>query len=179
MREISLHILDLVENSIAAGASLVSIEVDENSATDRLVVTVADNGQGMDEEYAKKVLDPFVTSRTTRRVGLGLPLVRAATERCAGELTLETARGQGTVVRATFQRSHIDRPPLGDIRSTLLALIIGRSDVDILYVHRVDAREFTLDTREIKQTLGDVSLTDPSVISWLKEYLDQDLKEVA
>ncbi len=179
MREISLHILDIVENSIEAGATEVELVVDEDRQADLLSVTVSDNGRGMDEAYVRRVLDPFVTSRTTRRVGLGLPLIAATAERCGGGLSIESVEGKGTTVKVTFQLSHIDRPPLGDMKSTVLSIAVGRSDVDLRYVHRVDGRMFELDTAEVKRLLDGLPLSDPAVLRWLSEYLDQDIKEVA
>jgi len=174
-----LHILDIVENSIEAGATRVELIVDEDRQADQLVVSVSDNGQGMDEAYVRRVLDPFVTSRTTRRVGLGLPLIAATAERCGGGLSIESVKGKGTKVKVTFQLSHIDRPPLGDMKSTVLSIAVGRSDVDLRYVHRVDGRTFELDTAEVKRLLDGVPLSNPTVLRWLNEYLDQDIKEVA
>jgi len=106
-------------------------------------------------------------------------LLSAAAGQCAGGLTIESTRGNGTVVKVTFQLSHIDRAPLGDMKGTLLSIIVGRSDVDLHYVHRVDGQTFELDTAEVKRLLGEVSLSDPAVLRWLNEYLEQDLKEVA
>lgn len=179
MREISLHILDIVENSIEAGATAIDLYVEEDREADVLSVVVIDNGDGMDEAYARSIVDPFVTSRQTRRVGLGLPLIAATAERCAGGLSIESAKGKGTKVTVTFQLSHVDRPPLGDMKSTLLSIAVGRSDVGLHYKHRVDAETFELDTREVKSLLGEVPLSNPAVLRWLNEYLDQDIKEVA
>jgi anti-sigma regulatory factor (Ser/Thr protein kinase) len=179
MREISLHILDIVENSIEAGATEVELVVDEDRQADVLSVTVSDNGRGMDEAYARAILDPFVTSRTTRRVGLGLPLIKATAERCAGVLSIESTKGKGTTVKVTFQLSHIDRPPLGDMKSTLLSIAVGRSDIRLHYVHRVDGQSFEFDTAEVKNVLGETPLSEPAVLRWLNEYLEQDIKEVA
>lgn len=174
-----MHILDMVQNSIEAGATRVELVIDEDRSADLLSVTVSDNGRGMDEDYIQRVLDPFVTTRKTRRVGLGLPLIAATAERCAGRLTIESTKGEGTRVKVTFQLSHIDRPPLGDMKSTLLSIVVGRSDIDLHYVHSGDGRRFEFDTAEIKRVLGDVPLSDPEVLHWLDEYLDQDIKEVA
>ena len=173
MRELALHILDLAENSVAAGASRVTIEVDERLADDRLVITVADDGRGMDAEMVARVTDPFVTTRTTRRVGLGLSLLQAAAERCGGELTVESEPGVGTSVRAEFQRSHIDRAPLGDVGATLVSLIIGGPHLDYRYVHRRDGQEFIFDTADVRAELEDVLITEPAVLDFIRRVISE------
>lgn len=172
MREISLHILDILQNSLEAGASRVELMVEEDSGKDLLTVTVADNGKGMQKAFAEAAVnDAFVTSRRTRRVGLGLPLLKASAERSNGTLTIDSAPGKGTRLTATFRLSNIDRPPLGNMSDTLLSVIVGRPETDIRYVRRVDDQEFELDTAEARQVLGDVPFNRPEVISWLRDYL--------
>ncbi|MCL5962243.1 MAG: ATP-binding protein [Chloroflexi bacterium] len=178
MRELSLHILDVVENSIRAGATSIAIFIEEDEQADRLTIGIQDNGEGMDEEFVKRVLDPFVTSRTTRRVGLGLSLFAAAARRCEGDLTIESQRGKGTTVTAVFRRSHIDRAPLGDLRGTLVGLMVANQQIDFTYTHVIDGRQFVLDTREIKAELGDISISNPAVLNWLGDYLDENLAEL-
>lgn len=178
MRELALHLMDIAENSVTAGARTVEIAVEESVADDRLRLTVSDDGPGMDEETARRVLDPFVTSRTTRRVGLGLPLLKAAAEACNGSLTLTSAPGQGTRVEAEFQRSHIDRMPLGDLPGTFLALVIGWPQVHWVFRYRWDDGEFVFDDEPIKEALGDVPLTEPAVLSFLREQLADGIAQV-
>ncbi|GAB4557521.1 MAG: ATP-binding protein [Anaerolineae bacterium] len=178
MRELALHLMDIAENSVTAGARTVEIAVEESVADDRLRLTVSDDGPGMDEETARRVLDPFVTSRTTRRVGLGLPLLKAAAEACNGSLTLASAPGQGTRVEAEFQRSHIDRMPLGDLPGTFLALVIGWPQVHWVFRYRWDDGEFVFDDEPIKEALGDVPLTEPAVLSFLREQLADGIAQV-
>ena len=177
VREIALHILDIVQNSIRAGASRVEITVEEDTPADRLRILVCDNGKGMAPEMASRAVDPFVTTQPCRRVGLGLPLFAAAAERCGGWLKVESKLGQGTKVEAVFQYSHIDRMPLGDMRSTMLGLIASNEGLDIVYRHKVDGEVFTLDTRELRAELGEVPLSDPLVLRWLDEYLATDPRE--
>ena len=179
MRELSLHILDVVENGVTAGASCISIRVEESGAADLLRISVHDNGRGMPDKKIKRIEDPFITTRTTRRVGLGLALLAAAARRCDGTISVNTAPGRGTEVTATFRRSHIDRAPLGDIPATLGTLIMGNPQVDFVYVHRLDDREFTFDTREIKAELEDVDLTDPVVVTHLTESIRRSLDALA
>ncbi len=170
MRELSLHILDVLENALAAGATDVELIIEENKATDRLTITVRDNGRGMDDKQVKRIFDPFFTTRTTRRVGLGVPLLKAAADRCNGCLTINSKPGYGTTLQVTFQHSHIDRAPLGDIRGTLLAFILSGT-CDLSYVHRVDDEAFAFDTTDIRSNLGDIPLTHPAVREWLREFL--------
>lgn len=171
MNELSLHILDAMENSLEAGATRIELTIEEDLAADRLTITIVDNGRGMDEETVAKVLDPFFTTRQTRHVGLGLPLFAAAAERCNGTLTVESQPGQGTRARATFQHSHIDRAPLGNMKSTLLGVLLAQRAVDLHYVHRVEGRGFEFDTAEIRKELGGIPLSHPKVRPWLAEFI--------
>ena len=171
VRELSLHILDILQNSREAGATLVRLTLDENRTSDRLTIEVEDNGRGMTEETLKRVRDPFYTTRTTRHVGLGLPLFAAAAERCNGSLELDSSPGRGTRVTATFQLNHLDRAPMGDIVDTIMSFLMGEPPCDLVFVHRRDGGEFTLDTREVRRELGPVELSHPSVREWLTGYL--------
>ncbi|MGQ9517705.1 MAG: ATP-binding protein [Anaerolineae bacterium] len=173
MRELSLHILDIVQNSLEAGAAHITIEIDENLAEDRLTIRVTDNGQGMDAETLRRVTDPFFTTRATRHVGLGIPLLKAAAEQCGGRLTVQSAPGQGTTVTAEFQHSHIDRAPLGDMPASLMTILLAERPVEVRYVHRMGGREFVLDTCELREVLGEVPLTHPKIRQWLYDYLRQ------
>jgi anti-sigma regulatory factor (Ser/Thr protein kinase) len=179
VRELSLHILDVAENALTAGAALISIEVAESTPADRLRITVRDNGRGMPPEKMMNLDDPFVTTRKTRRVGLGLSLLAAAARRCEGDIRVSAAPGKGTELTATFRRSHIDRAPLGDMAATLGMLIMGNPHVDFVYVHRVDDSEFTLDTRELKRELEGVDLSDPVVATHLTDSIRRSLNELA
>lgn len=171
MQDLSLHILDIVENSLAAGARRVEIRIEEDLQEDRLTIEILDDGCGMDEAMVKQALDPFFTTKTVRRVGLGLPLLAEACRICNGELCLQSCPGQGTTVKATFQHSHIDRKPLGQMGDTLITLIVGHPEVDLLYEHRKDEKVFSLDTREIKSDLGDIPLNAPQVVSALRTLI--------
>jgi hypothetical protein len=170
MRELSLHILDVLQNSLEAGATLVELVIEEDLAADRLVITVRDNGRGMDQATLAQVADPFYTTRKTRQVGLGLPLFQAAAERCNGSLRITSQAGSGTTLSAIFQHSHIDRAPLGDMTGTLLSFILGGIS-DLSYSHRVDGRQFSLSTAEIRAELGDVPISHPAVREWLRQYI--------
>lgn len=173
MRDLSLHILDIAQNSIRAKANLISILVAQNTFTDRLVIEITDDGCGMSRAYAAQVVSPFTTERTTRSVGLGLPLFAEAAECCGGRLILTSQEGVGTKIYVTMSLSHIDRKPLGSMRDTLISLICHNPMCDILYRRVVDGRQFCLDTKMIKAQLEDVPITEPQVIVWLKDYIDE------
>lgn len=170
MRDLSLHILDAVENSIQAGASLVEIIIEEDLAADQLHITIRDNGRGIEKDQLARIFDPFFTTRRTRHVGLGIPLFKAAAERCNGSLTIASQAGQGTTLEATFQHSHIDRAPLGDVQGTLLTIILFDAG-DVHYVHRVDGRAFEFSTVDIRAELGGIPLSHPEVRRWLQAFI--------
>lgn len=174
MREISLHIMDIAENGIAAGAKRIEINVEENRRDNLLKVEICDNGCGIPPEMLANITDPFVTGRTTRRVGMGLSLLKAAAERCAGTFDIASEPGKGTRTAATFQYDHIDRAPLGDMVGTVMLLIAGRPETDFLYTHIINGKDFVLDTAEIRAELGDIPISDPVVIRQLK----QSVKEI-
>jgi anti-sigma regulatory factor (Ser/Thr protein kinase) len=178
MRELSLHILDIAENGIRAGADRLLIHVEESSTDDRLTLSVEDNGHGMPEEKISHIDDPFVTTRRTRRVGLGLSLLASAARRCQGDISVEARHEKGTRVTATFCRSHIDRAPLGDMAATMEVLIMGNPHIDFRYTHRVDGKGFVLDTRDLKTELGGLSLGDPTVVRYVSDVMRRALEEL-
>jgi anti-sigma regulatory factor (Ser/Thr protein kinase) len=182
VRELSLHLLDIVQNALEAGASRVQIIVNEDAQRNRLTIAVEDNGRGMGAETLARVADPFFTTRTTRHVGLGIPLFKAAAQRCAGDLTIASQPGRGTTVVAEMQRDHIDRAPLGDIKSTLLSILLmadsDRVTADIRYEQRLDDRTFVLDTKEVREALDGVPLSHPQVRNWLEGFIDEGLADL-
>lgn len=178
MQDLSLHILDIAENSIEAEATRIEIRVEENRHQDRLVLEVIDNGRGMDEKMVQQAIDPFVTTKKTRRFGLGLPLLAEATRQANGQLELQSRPGQGTHLRATFQLSHIDLKPIGDIPQTLLALIVGHPEVHFLYIHRLDGSEYRLDIKEIKAQLDGIPIQAPEVLKLLKNHIKEGLDQL-
>jgi len=177
MRELSLHVLDLLENALEAGATQVEVEIREELAHDRLTLIVRDNGRGMDAETARRALDPFFTTRSTRHVGLGLPLLAAAARRCDGDLSLESAPGQGTTVTATFRHSHLDRAPLGDMAATLLAFLLSRegNPPQLRYRHWWDDTTFEFDSAAIQAEAGGLPFSYPPLRDWLHDYLRDSL----
>ncbi len=178
MRELALHILDIVENSISADANTIRIMIEEDHLQDILTILIEDDGKGMDEEMVLKITDPFITSRTSRKVGLGIPFFKAAAEACAGDFSIQSKPGAGTKIVANFQFSHIDCMPLGDIVSTLLTLIIGTPEVRFLFEYKINQQSYKFDNEPIKQTLDGVSLSEPAVIKYIREELKTGIKNL-
>lgn len=170
--------LDIAQNSVRAGATLITITVDEQPEKDRLTILIEDNGCGMTSEQVARVTDPFFTTRTTRRVGLGVPFLKMAAEMTGGSLTIDSTPGQGTAVKAVFGLGHIDRMPLGDMPSTVCSLIQCNPDLDFLYIYRLGAAAFTADTREFRNILEGVPLSNPEVISFIGGFLRENTGEL-
>lgn len=178
MRELSLHILDIVQNSISAGAEIIEIIIDEDIEEDLLLIKIIDNGSGIAEEKLANITDPFITSRTTREVGLGLSFFKEAARRCEGDLEIDSVLGQGTEVRVYFQYSHIDRAPLGDINGTLISLISVNPDTDFVYRHRYQDKSFVLNTVEIKKELDGVEINKSKILKWIDGYIEEGLEDL-
>ena len=172
MKELSLNILDVAKNSVTAGATKIGILVEETPV--RLTITITDNGCGMTPEFVRKVTDPFTTTRTTRKVGMGLSLMKMEAQMSGGDLSIESTVGEGTTVTSWFDPGNIDMPPLGDLTSSITTLIQGSPDIDFVFTHRTPAGEYTLDTGEIRQIMGDISLSEPEIIAWLTDYLHEN-----
>ena len=170
MKELSLNILDVTYNSIAAGAKNIEVVL-ACSAEGKLTLSVIDDGKGMDESTLQRVTDPFYTTRTTRKVGLGLPLLKLACEQTGGELHIESTLGQGTVIKAVFDTKSIDFTPIGDMTSTITTLISAAPSVAFTFRFLSENHSFVFSTVEVKEILGDVSLQEPEVLLWIKEYL--------
>ena len=177
MKEISLHILDIAENSINAGATKIEITVAENIKNDELVISIKDNGCGMDAEKVKRVTDPFFTSRTTRKVGLGIPFFKAAAEACDGFFKISSEFGHGTEILVKFKHSHIDRMPLGDLNGTLLNLIIGNPEIRWVFRYEYNENIFEFDSQPIKEILGDLPFSDPQVIKFLRGSISDGIDQ--
>ena len=173
MKELSLNILDIVQNSIAAGAEHIGIALIED-ADGKLQMTVCDDGCGMHAETLARVTDPFCTSRKTRKVGMGIPLLRLAAEQTGGSFEITSKKGVGTSTKAVFHSDSIDFTPLGDMTSAVTVLISMNTDRDFIYRRSADEKEFVLDTREIKNILDGVPLDNPDVVQWMKEYIDEN-----
>jgi Histidine kinase-, DNA gyrase B-, and HSP90-like ATPase len=178
MQDLSLHVLDVAENGIKAGADLIRIVIEENPEEDRLMMTISDNGRGMEPEFLARVLDPFVTTRTTRKVGLGLSLLQQTAEEADGCLKVDSKPGQGTRVDVAMNYGHIDRKPMGDMAETIITLIQGNAAVDFAYEHIKNGKKYSLNTAEIRQELEEIPLDNPEVIKIIKGDLDEGLEEI-
>lgn len=178
MTEIALNVLDVAQNSVRAGADLIVISVKADTKRDRMVILIEDNGCGMTPEQIKNVEDPFFTTRTTRKVGLGVPFYKYAALATGGDFEIRSEIGKGTAVRAEFVLSHVDRMPLGDMCATMHMLITFNTDIDFLYTYTVDEQTFTLDTREFKEILEGVPLDAPEVSSYIEEFLKENTQQV-
>ena len=178
MPEISLNILDVAENSVRADASLIEITVSVQTKDDTLTVTIKDDGCGMTPEQVSSVQDPVFTTRTTRKVGLGVPFFKQAAESTEGSFQIDSEKGKGTTVKAVFGLSHIDRMPLGDISSTIQTLIVFNEHIDFRYTYEYGQDSFVLDSREMRQMLGeDISFQEAEVSAFIKEYLETNKLE--
>ena len=171
MLELSMHIMDIVENSVAAGATEVVISVREDQKRDELCIEIRDDGIGMDKAMLKKAPDPFVTTRKGKRVGLGLSMLADAARKTGGEMRVDSGPGKGTVVEATFGLNHIDRQPLGDLVEAMITLIVGNPDVEFLVTHEKDGKGFSWSTDRIREVFGDVFRSRPDVVDFIREEM--------
>jgi hypothetical protein len=178
MQDLSLHILDIVENAIASKASHVAIRITEDPEKDQMIVEIEDDGEGIPTHLLGKVVDPFFTTRSTRKVGLGLSLLQQAAQACEGDLQVHAKKGRGTLVRADFRYDHIDRKPLGDMASTMVTLIVGNPHMDFQYVHRKGDKTFCFDTVELKRELDDVPIDHPKVVQFIRDAITRGLGEL-
>lgn len=175
MDEIASHIIDIVANSVTAKATDVSIDIVKDTDRNLLTLHIKDNGVGMDEETEKKVLDPFYTTKKGKKVGLGIPLLKGTAETTGGTFRLSSVVGQGTEIFASFDLSHPDLPPLGNIPDTMLVLVLGNPDTDFSFNVAIDSKKFVLNTKEIKSLLEGVPINHPEVITFLSKYIDENM----
>lgn len=178
MKELSLNILDIAENSVSAQASLIEITINEKIDDDTLSITISDNGKGMSEDFLKKVTDPFSTTRTTRKVGMGISLLKLVAEQSAGVLDIKSQLGVGTIITAVFQHSHIDRPPLGNMGQTIATLVSCNLGINFRYTHIYGDNEFIFTTKEIKSLIPGVPLNTPDVILWMQDYINDGIEDI-
>ncbi len=174
MKELSLHILDLVQNSIQANANSICISINENTETDLFSITITDNGKGMDTKTLELILDPFFTTKG-KKTGLGIPLLKQHAELTGGSVSIESQPGQGTKVSARFGYSHIDRQPMGDIIGTIISIVRAYPDIDLEYLHSINNKQISFKTKEIKTELDGVPITTPEVLTFIKEMLNEQL----
>ena len=175
MKDLSLHIIDILQNSTRAKATKIELDVEKNAATDQLVLRFKDNGCGMDETMVKKVTEPFFTTRTTRKVGLGLPLLKQNAELTGGTFNITSEVGKGTEVTATFGLTHIDRKPMGDLAGAVVLTLSSYPDVRFIFHYKDDATDFVLDTDEVNEALDGMSIQSPEIVQYLKEMIEENI----
>lgn len=178
MQELSLNVLDVAQNSVKAGAALIEISLLVSTVDDRLTIVIKDDGCGMDKAQLDSVTDPFYTTRTTRKVGLGVSFFKLAAEITGGSFSITSEKGAGTTVTAAFVLSSIDRMPLGDMCGSIHSLVIFNQRIDFVYRYQVDENEFVLDTREIKDVLEGAPLDSTEVSAYIKDLLTENTAEV-
>ena len=178
MKDLSMHIMDILQNSTRAGASEVTLEVLEDVAADTLTIRFIDNGCGMDAETVQKVINPFFTTRTTRKVGLGLPLLKQNTEQTGGSLDIQSEKGKGTTVTAVFGRSHLDRPPMGDLAGTIVLTASAYPNIRFIFHYNNGEIDYVFDTVEVNEALDGISIQEPEVIQYLKEMIQENIGNV-
>jgi hypothetical protein len=180
MDDLSLHVLDILENSTAAGATAIDVRINEDIAQNRLIIEIEDNGKGMDEGALSRSRDPFFTTRSTRRVGLGLSMLDQACKEAGGSLEIRSAPGQGTMIKASLVYHHIDRKPMGSMADTIVAFIAGSAGaVRLVYRHCRDSREFVFDTDDVMNTLDGVALNHPEILSFMKDAIESGLRSLS
>lgn len=178
MKDLASHILDIVQNSIRAQARHIEIRIEEDRNTDLLSIGIEDDGCGMDEGTLERIRDPFFTSRTVRKVGLGIPLLQQNAEQTGGRLLIRSTPGRGTGVVASFSHSHLDRPPLGDIAGTISLMMAVNPDIEFTFIHYSGRGCFRINSREVKNILDGISLNDPQIFPYLKEMIEENEKEI-
>lgn len=176
MEDLSLHILDIAENSLAAGASRIEILIREDASEDQLVLEIRDNGRGMDEDLLRMVVDPFFTTKTVRKVGLGIPLLKQAAEECDGRLTIHSDKGKGTTISARFRLSHIDLKPMGDLGATIMAIIASNPDVNLVLQYNKDKRIFRFDSEDLRSALEGIPINLPAILIMIKDEINKAIK---
>lgn len=178
MNELSLYILDLTQNSISAGATRIELSIVIDEENDKIIIVLKDDGCGMDEEFLARVVSPFTTTRTTRKVGLGIPMIKEQCEACDGEFSIESKVGVGTTLNMSFRKSHIDLPPMGDLADTMVTLVNGSPDKpDFVLTYRNGGEEFVFDTAQIRQILDGVPLNTPDVLMWINQFVTEGIEE--
>ncbi|MFA8299907.1 MAG: ATP-binding protein [Hyphomicrobiales bacterium] len=178
MKDLSMHIMDIVQNSTRAKAKLIEIYIVESEKKNQLDIVIKDDGMGMDKDMLDNVTDPFTTSRTSRKVGMGLPLFKQSAEQSNGNLSISSQKGVGTIVNVEFELNHFDRPPMGDMAEAISMIITGNPDFDFVYSHITDKDEYVVDSREVKEAIDGVPISSPDVYNLMKEMIGENLKEL-
>ena len=178
MRELSDNIMDIAQNSISAGATLTEVHVKVSHADNMITFVFRDDGCGMSEELVKSVVEPFTTTRKTRKVGLGLPLLKQTAEMTGGALEIQSTVGVGTTVTATFGLDHIDRPPMGDVAGAWFSLVVMNPEKDFLFTYDYDGQVFTFDTREVRAAVDPIPLNQMEISAWIKDCISTEINEL-
>ncbi len=178
MNDLSMHVLDIVQNSITAGASLIGIEVSENIRKNTLTIRISDNGKGMSPEQLTQVANPYFTTRTTRKIGLGVPLFKQNAEMSGGSFNIESKTNKGTAVTAVFGYNHLDRPPLGNMANAIMLLVSANPSIDFIYTYRYNAQTYIFDTREVKEAISPIPVNEPQIIRMLTEMIRENCKDI-
>ncbi len=177
MLDIAMHILELLMNSIQAMAKVITVRITDSEKDDLITIEETDDGKGMSKELLERVTDPFTTTRTTRKVGLGVAFMKGMTEQCGGTFDIQSTEGVGTKIKATAQRSNIDTPDMGDIGQMMMAAIQANEDIDYILEYKTDTNSFVFKSSEIREQLAGVSLLEPEILIWIKEYINQGIKQ--
>jgi anti-sigma regulatory factor (Ser/Thr protein kinase) len=175
VEDLCFHLVDLVQNSVAAGARTIQVRVSEPAGRDSLELEVADDGGGMDRQTLRRVQDPFFTTKGFKKVGLGIPLLKATAQACRGDFRIASRPGRGTRVRARLQKSHPDCPPLGNLEETLLTLLVSLEGIDLRFTYRGGGGEFSLSSEEIRRQAGGLHLSHPEIYRFLKGFIHEGL----
>lgn len=178
MTELALHIMDIMQNSILVNANRIELRIYENHSEDMLLIEIIDNGYGMDSTTVNMVIDPFFTTTTSGKVGMSVPLFKQTAEKCGGSFHIESEPGVGTRLVVTMKQSHIDRQPMGDIAGIMSLIVAENPDIDFIYKHTTEEGEFVFDTKNIKRILEDISITDPKVLRFIRETIQENLTEI-
>lgn len=175
MEELCYHIIDIAQNSVAANSKNVYILLDDSTRADQIVIEVKDDGRGMDAQTMQNVQDPFYTTKSYKKVGLGIPLLKQAAQDCGGDFRMESEPGKGTLVFTSFQKSHIDTPPIGDLKNTIFTLIVSTEGANVDFTYATDLGRFNISIAQVKEQIGELHLTHPDVMKFLREYIEENV----
>lgn len=179
MQDLAMHILDIAYNSIRAQASEITVTYRDSTIANKITITIQDNGCGLSELQIQQVTNPFYTTRTTRRVGMGVALFQGLAQQCDGQFSLTSQVNLGTTIQVSVRKDHWDTPPQGDLAQTMQTLIQADPTIHFQFNMVLDTKTFTFDTKEIQAILTDeVSLSEPTILLWIQEYIHQGISEL-
>lgn len=177
MQDMAMQIMEIMMNSIHAKPSRIQLKISDSAKDNKISFTVQDNGSGMSEEMVKKITDPFVTTRTTRKIGMGVAFLKEMCEQCKGALNIRSSPGKGTEVEASVQKDCIDTPEMGDLGELMMECVQADETIEYSFTYSTDTGQFVFQTDEVRKQLADVSLLEPSVLLWIKEYINQGIQQ--